>query len=393
MKKVFIIVISLLISSSNISTAAEMRPCASKQINKVLNGSVCKKVGIFYRWVKVDTPVVTTQPTPVSKTTIAQPVPTVTTKPSVSDKEKVFDIIKSNKNTSIDNIKYSFFIGDNFPKDILYKYQSISTKTLAYWDKFLSPNSKINIYFITEKDKDFYSKEISKYSNSKWIIDQAFSNLEIYNSNMNYSPGGATTQIYDNNNSPVAIVTIWAKSTHKAVDAHNDLPAHEITHAYQFLETVGINKQNFIQDPANPNSWVEKEILIPCNLIEGTAVLFGVGITTDTYEQYSAELIKINERTKNSYNVTSVKTVDDILKQMQVSNSWLSDRCSIGYSLGAYIYEWLILKNGVQSYTNLFDSIRLNGRMEPALQQTVSMSLNTLYLEAKNYVFLEYSKK
>jgi hypothetical protein len=215
----------------------------------------------------------------------------------------------------------------------------------------------------------------------------------MYNNNsINYSTGGTATQIYEKDGSPVAVVNIWARSTHTIKDAHDDLPSHEITHAYQFLETIGVQKQNFTPDRVHLGNWIEGSINIPCNLWEGTANLFGVAIVSDTYSQYLDQLSKINKRVRSYSGVAQLTSVEETFAQMHKSNSWLSQNCNIGYTIGAYVYEWMILNHGIDSYTSLIDSIRIEPSFEQALQKTVKLSLNDLYTNSKEYVFKEHSR-
>jgi hypothetical protein len=335
------------------------------------------------------------QPIPVVPVTATEVLPHTETLDKVIDqKEKAFNAIKSNTNSVIKNISYSFFTGSNFPKDIDLRYRAISVKAFKYWDNFLPNNSKIHVYFISEKDKLDYSQIVSsRYNNSQWMIDQTMSFLNIYNNmSINYSTGGTATQLYEKDGSPVAVVNIWAKSTHTMADAHDDLPAHEITHAYQFLETLGIQKQNFTPDTIHPGNWIEGTINIPCNLWEGTASLFGAAIVSDTYSDYLKELSKLNKRVKNTPGVMKVLNQEDVAYQMNRSNSWLGPNCDIGYCMGAYTYEWMILNYGIDSYTTLFDNIRLESTFEKALQRTIRLSTAELYSNSKDYVFKEYSR-
>jgi hypothetical protein len=416
MKKFITILVSFIFFiPTTAQSSVILGSCKASQNNttKTIAGvnAVCKS-GYWYKVV----PPVTVKPTPITTTklgtpdpiTVVTPTPTtasVTPIPTptaietpipqpISDKEKAFSLIKSNKNSTIDNIDYSFTVGENFPKDISAKYQGIALKAMAYWDKFLPKNSKIDIYFVSEKDKTSYTNSInSHYPNSQWIIDQTISTLAMYSSTtVNYSTGGGTTQTYTADGTPVAVVTIWSKSTYTVAETHNDLTAHEITHAYQFLKTIGIQKQNFKPDPSNPGKWIEGTINIPCNLWEGTAALFGSAIVSNTYSEYINEVSKINSRVKNTQGAVPINNVGDMFSQMQKSTSWLGENCEVGYSAGAYIYEWMILNYGIDSYITLFDNIKLQPTFEQALQKTVNLSLNELYLSSKEYVFREYSR-
>lgn len=76
-----IVFFSILLIPSQTANGAVMSPCPKSKLGKIVNGSVCKKVGIFYRWVKIQesTPVKLPDPTPsVTPAVSATPTPTPT---------------------------------------------------------------------------------------------------------------------------------------------------------------------------------------------------------------------------------------------------------------------------------------------------------------------------
>ena len=65
------------------------------------------------------------------------------------------EIRKQISSSTPKNIELNFVISPNFPKDQQSKYiAQINLATLAY-DQFFAPNTRINVYFQTEKDEQF----------------------------------------------------------------------------------------------------------------------------------------------------------------------------------------------------------------------------------------------
>lgn len=375
MKKILIF-LSLFTLISITPAQAASNACSSKKVGQVLNESTCKKVGGVYRWY----PNLIVNTTSITTSTI------IKQEPVISGREKVFNQIKLNSNKTIKNIVTDTIYSNNISKEKIKLYSEQINDSLSYWDPYLTKGYRIDIKVITEKDDEFFKNSLYDYKNANFIYENTTNTLHEYvKSGSNFTIGGNANEIFYKDGTPTSVIVIWSNSKYNETDQLKYIVAHEITHAYQILKTIGTPKQNF----NNVNgSMVEGKIYVPCNLFEGTATLFGAALSSNTYNEFNNELIKINYDIKSN---TNTKYNGSMTSLLNITESWAGDACFNAYAVGSSFYEWTILNYGISSYINIFDQLQNKIEYDIVINNVFKTNLKDLYSKSENYVLEKWN--
>lgn len=361
-------------------------PCSKSQLGKIKILSNVKYICKNNIWtVQNKKPTITVPPIQQAKPTIeavSPPVAYEETK-TLSIDEKAFNIIKAHQVDTITNISYNTYVLNNFSKEIYDAYDKSILDTISYWDDFIDFKANIDIYFITEKDINEFSNTFrNRYKNSDQTVNR-ISNF-LLNSNRGSSLGGSGGIQIRQDGQEVGVAIIWANSYNNIRDYYfqPELVAHEITHLYQFLAIKGTFG---IFDYSENN-----KAAVPCNFIEGSANLFGIALSSKTYKEYITQKNIVRNRYLRQ---EGIPTESDALDKIKSSGYWNSDKCSIGYIVGLYVYELFINTYGLDSYINIFYLLGSSKNFDLAILKTTGLHAEELYSNSKAYVYLSYSQK
>ena len=270
-------------------------------------------------------------------------------------------------------------------------YEELARKSMSYWDPLLLPNTVVPVLLVTELDKSLIRPWLNDFVNGDNDANRFESSLNNYfpsETNRNFSSGGNVTAMFLKSD-PERLVGagfFYYGSSHIDEDLRVDHIAHEITHWYQFVTTPGVPKQNFYQDPNKPGVWLEREIRIGCNLIEGSAVLFGNSILVDNAQWFSDGMDVIVRRVQNQLPGMRLITASDVVAELKKSESWLGSNCSSGYALGALAYEWLVAERGIGIFEKLLKAHITTSNINEAIVKAAGMTRDEFYEKAAPYV-------
>ena len=305
---------------------------------------------------------------------------------------KAFKEIKSiTPPQSLKNSELRISFGQNVNSYFRAAYEDLVRKTMRYWDGMVLPNSVVPVLVVTELDKSMIRPWLSNFVNGEFDANRFEASLNNYfpsETNRNFSPGGSVTGMFlkTDPNRLIGAGFFHYGSSHIEEDLLLDNIAHEITHWYQFITTPGVPKQNFYQDPNKPGVWLEREVRIGCNLIEGSAVLFGTSILVDNAQWFSDGMDVIVRRVQNQLPGMRISTTDDVVAELKKSESWLGSNCSSGYALGALAYEWLVAERGVGIFEKVLQAHTTSANVNDAIQKSTGMTRDEFYTKAAPYV-------
>lgn len=155
-------------------------------------------------------------------------------------------------------------------------------------------------------------------------------------------------------------------------------PGHEVTHIFQGIRSnqVGYTKN------------------MPISLWEGTAVLFGAGISMPNLGWYSDELDHVMMRflSGNDRSV-EMRSNTDAVKLLEAAEDPLTDiGNSAGYNVAPLLFEWLVAQYGVEKLVSLVEATSTAASFDAAVQQTLGFSKTQLYEAAAPYVLKSYQR-
>jgi hypothetical protein len=155
-------------------------------------------------------------------------------------------------------------------------------------------------------------------------------------------------------------------------------PGHEVTHIFQGFRSnqVGYTKN------------------MPISLWEGTAVLFGAGISMPNLGWYSDELDHVMMRflSGNDRSV-EMRSNADAVKLLEAAEDPLTDiGNSAGYNVAPLLFEWLVAQYGVEKLVSLVEATSTAASFDAAVQQALGLSKSQLYAAAAPYVLKSYQR-
>jgi hypothetical protein len=155
-------------------------------------------------------------------------------------------------------------------------------------------------------------------------------------------------------------------------------PGHEVTHIFQSYRS---NEIGYTSD-------------MPISLWEGTAVLFGAGISMPNLGWYSDELDHVMMRflsgNDRSVEMRSNKDAVELLKAAEDPRTDVGN--SAGYNVGPLLFEWFVAKYGVEKFVSLVEATGTAASFDEALKQTIGLSKEQLYEYAAPYVLKSYQR-
>ena len=155
-------------------------------------------------------------------------------------------------------------------------------------------------------------------------------------------------------------------------------PSHEVTHIFQSLlsNEVGYGKG------------------MPISLWEGSAVLFGAGISMPNLGWYSDELDHVFMRflSEHDRSVEMRNNADAVKLLKAIEDPRTAVGNSGGYNVGPLLFEWFVAQYGVAKYVSLVESTATANSFDEALKQTIGLSKDQVYESAAPYVLKSYQR-
>jgi hypothetical protein len=155
-------------------------------------------------------------------------------------------------------------------------------------------------------------------------------------------------------------------------------PAHEVTHIFQSSRANDVGYSTGM----------------PISLWEGTAVLFGAGISMPNLGWYSDELDHVMMRFLTGHDRSvEMRTNKDAVELLKAAEDPLTDiGTSAGYNVGPLLFEWFVAQYGVQKFVSLVEAAGTASSFDDALKQTIGLSKEQLYESAAPYVLKSYQR-
>ena len=350
-KKVFLIVLALVVLQSPNASAAADKPCVKSQLNKIVNGAKCQKVGLVYRWVSVskinpkESPIPTPAPTPtttVNSTEIAKPVQQMTTF-EIIDK-KITSYYNNKNNFKLTVIK-SPLVDEKKVAEVVSKYET----AINYYSFPL--NKKITWVFMSETEKEWYVKkslEIDRYDWTSWW-DRGHCNIS---ATAMCSYGNSDTS------NPIFYMMIGSRSSWN--DDEQMIAEHEAVHMYQMLTF----KNGY------PSCWV----------VEGQANALGIGMASRYFNILMArngQLLEMSKFIPNYQNLSKEQWIDLFKKFNKDNDECVKD--GAGYSLGMMAVESLFVNSSAESVDKFIINYSETNNLEQSLNSVLGISLNQFY--------------
>jgi hypothetical protein len=281
------------------------------------------------------------------------------------------------------NVEFKYSISDSFPKFLVEHSKRELDEAAALWDSFIGKKIIVNVYFVTELDRE------SSKSNG-WLqrnLPEVFSRFESKQERPFIAGGGGYWQSDG----------VWAGNIYLATASYLD-------HTYINYEWPAIAKHEFVhlvQDYAfarnGRNRGADESLFFALqlqNFREGSANTIGyltafrnIGWSSDAMDWLTWQRAEYTKRWK------TVKTLAEVKALMIATDKGTPDEAfEQSYAVGALMYEWLIGTYGFEGYKKLINEFSSASSFSQALQSALGIKKDDLYDQMAEYVFKSYQR-
>jgi hypothetical protein len=281
------------------------------------------------------------------------------------------------------NIEFKYSISDSFPKFLIEYSKREFDEAAALWDSFFDTKITVNVYMVTEKDRE------SSKSNP-WLqrnLPEVFTRFESKRERPFIAGGGG----YWKGESG------WSGNLYLATASYLD-------HTYINYEWPAIAKHEFVhlvQDYAfarnGRNRGVDEAMFYALqlqNFREGSANTIAY-LTAFRNLGWSSDAIDwlTWRRAQDTNNWKTVKTLAEVKALMLATDSGTPEEAfQQSYAVGALMYEWLIGTYGFEGYKKIINEFSKATTFSQAVQNALGLRKEELYDRMSEYVFESYQK-
>lgn len=293
------------------------------------------------------------------------------------------ELNQNSRNRLHPNIEFKYSISDSFPKFLIEYTKREFDEAAALWDSFIGTRISVNVYLVTEKDRE------SSKSNS-WLqrnLPDVFTRFESKRERPFIAGGGG---YWKGENG-------WSGNLYLATASYLD-------HTYINYEWPAIAKHEFVhlvQDYAfarNGRNRGSDEALFYAlqlqNFREGSAntiayltAFRNIGWSSDAMDWL------IWQRAQDTSKWKTVKTLAEVKALMLATDSGNPEEAfQQSYAVGALMYEWLIGNYGFEGYKKVINEFSNASSFSQAVQAALGVKKGDLYDQMSEYVFRSYQK-
>lgn len=260
----------------------------------------------------------------------------------------------------------------------------LNEQAVRYW--LNSINSEVPFKVVVGADKSSAELEVFLKETNRGIEQlpafkaffEKYQSLPKWEKERPLGGGQASIDTFTSSGEKVYLVTYHVASYTSEKSFFFTSPAHEVTHIFQsdVSKEVGYSKG------------------MPISLWEGSAVLFGAGISMPNLGWYSDELDHVMMRFLSEHDRSiEMRSNADAIKLLKIAENPLTGvGTSAGYNVGPLLFEWFISQYGVAKFVTLVETTASAASFDEALQKTVGISKDQAYEAAAPYVLKSYQR-
>jgi hypothetical protein len=281
-------------------------------------------------------------------------------------------------NTSHPNVEFIYDVRPSFPKSVLEHSKRELAEAAAMWNDVFSSRIRINVYLVTEQDRE-YVKSNSWLQNN---LPGIFNRYDNRNERPFVSGGGG---FWESNGVLQGNIFLATASYLDLTYINYEWPQvakHEFFHVVQDYSQYKTNR-------ARPNSRGESLALQPQHFREGAANTVGY-LTGFRNLGWSSDAMDwmVWQRALNSRNWIDIKSVDDVLRMMVGTESFEPNEAfEVSYAIGSLMYEWVLGTYGRDGFVKLLNQLSTASTFNEALQNSIGLTQSDFYNKSAAYVY------
>ena len=280
--------------------------------------------------------------------------------------------------TSHPNVEFVYDVRPSFPKSVLEHSKRELAEAAAMWNDVFSSKIRINVYLVTEQDREYVKSNVWLQNNLPGI----FSRFDGKNERPFISGGGGFWESNGVLNGNIFLGTASYLDLSYVGYEWPQVAKHEFFHVVQDYSQYKSNR-------ARPNSQQEALIIQPNHFREGAANTVGylTGFRNLGWGSDAMDWM-VWQRALNSRNWIDIKSVDDVIRMMVGTENWEPNEAfEMAYAIGALMYEWVIATYGRDGFIRLLNQLETVSTFDEALQRSIGLSKSDFYAKSAPYVF------
>ena len=297
---------------------------------------------------------------------------------------KAFNELNQNsRNREHPNIEFTYSISPSFPKFLVEYTKRELDEAAALWDSFIGKKIKVNVYLVTEQDRE-------NIKSNSWLQRNLPDNFTRFESKRErpYIAGGGG--YWPNNN-------VWSGNIYLATASYLDptyvgfewpaVAKHEFVHLVQDYAYARNGRMDGGEGPTFAAIQLQNFREGSANTIAYLTAFKNIGWSNDALDWL------IWERAEGSKNWKTVKTLAEVKALMIATDVGApSEAFEQSYAVGALMYEWLIGTYGFEGYKKIINQFPSVSSFGQAVQNALGIKKDDLYDQMAEYVFKSYQK-
>jgi hypothetical protein len=292
------------------------------------------------------------------------------------------ELNKNQGNRLHPNVEFKYSISDSFPKFLIEYTKRELDEAAALWDSFIGRKITVNVYLVTEKDRE-------NIKSNRWLqmnLPNAFTRFDLKRERPFITGGGG---YWNGDDGWFGNIYLGTASYLDPTYVNYEWPQvarHEFVHlvqdfAYARNGKLRGNKAQF--DALQPQNFREGS----GNTISYLTAFRNIGWSSDAMDWL------IWQRAEYTKNWKTVKTVAEVKALMIATDVGTPDEAfEQSYAVGALMYEWLIGTYGFDGYKKVINEFASVSSFGQAVQNALGVKKEDLYDQMAEYVFQSYQR-
>ena len=281
------------------------------------------------------------------------------------------------RNLDHPKITISYVIRESFPKELVSYAKNQFEEAATFWNPYVPKNLSINIYLLTEKDREFVKTNRWLGINLPTIFDRFDSKAE----RPFISGGGRYWQEAGKWEGNIFLATASYLDFNYVNYEWPQVAKHEFTHVIQDFFYSKDGRFGAVNDDAYFK-------VLPTNFMEGSANTFGfhsafrnIGWSADALDWL------IWQRSKDNSAWMKVNSKDDVLKMMYATEKSIPEGAfEMSYAIGALMFEWLVGTYGLEGYVKILNQLSTSSSFNDSLRSAIGLTQAEFYDACADYV-------
>jgi hypothetical protein len=276
------------------------------------------------------------------------------------------------------NVEFTYDIRPSFPQALIEHSKRELSEAATFWNDFFGTKIKIQVYLVTEQDRE-HIKSITWLQNN---LPAIFDRFDRKNERPFIAGGGG---YWESNGEWTGTIFLATASYLNLTYVNYEWPQvakHEFFHVVQDYAMFQTRR-------ARTSTRAEFNNIQPQHFREGSANTIGylTGFRNAGWGSDAMDWM-VWQRAANFRNWIDIQSIDDVIRMMVGTESHEPNEAfEMSYAIGSLMYEWVIGTYGREGFVKLLNQLASAPSFDVALQRSIGLTKSEFYSKSAPYVF------